>query len=141
DVVLSGVGRDRFASAPAAIRHHHAYLQGLLEHSLEVAEIAVALAAKQPYAGLIDRDMVVVGALCHDVGKTETYEWLGVPIRISTSGYLRSHVARGAEMVTAIVAEEPSGLRPADVDLLRHIIESHHGQLDWGSPTPPRCLE
>ena len=145
DLVFDCLGRERFATAPAAVSHHHAYIGGLLEHSVEVAELAVAMASAERYASLIDRDMTIVGALLHDLGKLESYQWEGVPIRISRAGRLRSHVTRGAEIVAVAVSNgwaiESGAVSQADVDLLRHVIESHHGQSEWGSPTPPRCLE
>lgn len=145
ELVLEYVGREKFMTAPAAVSNHHNYIHGLLEHSVEVAEMAVALASTERYADRIDRDMLIAAALAHDIGKVEAYDWEGVPIRISRSGRLRSHVCRGAEMVGTAVsvtwAIEGNRVAPRDVDLLKHIIESHHGTLEWGSPTPPRTLE
>lgn len=145
DFVLDSVGRERFMTAPAAISHHHNYIRGLWEHSVEVAELALALASSERYAPLVDRDALVVSALLHDVGKPDCFDWEGVPIRISRAGRLRSHVTRGAEIVSVAVANawalESGAVSEADVELVRHVIESHHGQVEWGSPTPPRCLE
>lgn len=145
EVVLDRVGRERFMTAPAAVMNHHAYLGGLAEHSIEVAEMALSLGASDRYAGLLDRDAIVIGALLHDIGKTEEYEWEGVPIRISRAGRLRSHTSRGAEIVALAVSNawslEAGTVSELDVRHVQHVIESHHGQADWGSPTPPRTLE
>lgn len=144
-IVIERVGRERYFTAPAAVSHHHAYIGGLAEHSIEVTEMALALATAERYAAMIDRDLVVIGGLLHDIGKVEAYEWEGVPMRISRAGRLRSHVCRGAEMVRlaasdawALVAGTVSEL---DLTHLQHVIESHHGQAEWGSPSPPRTLE
>jgi 3'-5' exoribonuclease len=139
------IGRDRFFAAPAAVMHHHGYIGGLAEHSIEVAEMALALADTKPYASHVDRDAVLVGALLHDIGKVDEYEWEGVPIRISRLGRLRSHVSRGPELVSRAVAGSmvisDSTLSEMDIRHLQHVMEAHHGLKEWGSPVPPRTLE
>jgi 3'-5' exoribonuclease len=139
------VGYDRFLSAPAAKSHHHAYVGGLAEHSIEVAEIALALADSKAYAQQIDRDAVIVGALFHDIGKLAEYEWEGRPIGISRAGRLRCHITRGAEIITRAVSDRGS-LRSGtvlrtDYEHLLHIVASHHGRPEWGAQVPPRTLE
>lgn len=147
EVVLESewVGYERFLTAPAAKHNHHAYLHGLGEHSIEVAEMALGLAGTRAYSELIDRDAIVAGSLLHDVGKVEEYEWEGTPIGISRRGRLRSHVSRGAEIVACAVQDTYSlragTVSAADVLHVQHVIESHHGQREWGAPTPPRTLE
>lgn len=147
EVVLESeeVGYERYLTAPAAKANHHAYIGGLAEHSLEVCQLALGMAEAEAYAGLVDRDAIIVGALIHDLGKLGEYEWEGTPIGISRQGRLRSHISRGAEMVACALTESCS-LRAgtvlwSDYEHVRHVIESHHGQLEWGSPTPPRTLE
>lgn len=144
-LVLERVGRERYFTAPAAVSHHHAYIGGLAEHSIEVTEMALALATSERYAGLIDRDAIIVGGLLHDIGKLEEYAWEGVPIQISRAGRLRSHVGRGAEIIGQSVADAfalvAGTVSELDVRHLQHVIESHHGQVEWGSPTPPRTME
>jgi 3'-5' exoribonuclease len=144
-LVIERVRRDRYFGAPAAVSHHHAYIGGLAEHSIEVTELALALAATDPYAGLVDRDAIVVGGLLHDIGKVDEYEWEGVPIRISRAGRLRSHISRGAEIVAQAVMDawaiEAGTVSELDLHHVQHVIESHHGQAEWGSPSPPRTLE
>lgn len=145
EVVLDHVGRESYFTAPAAVKHHHSYCGGLAEHSIETAEIAAAIAGTERYADLVDRDATIASAIVHDVGKTESYAWQGVPIRISSRGRLRSHVTRGAAIVETAVYNrweiEAGTVSERDLLLVTHVIESHHGTAEWGSPTPPRSLE
>jgi len=139
------VGYERYLTAPAAKMHHHAYIGGLAEHSLEVAYMALALADNEPYECLIDRDSVIAGAIVHDLGKLIEYEYEGTPIGISRRGRLRSHVSQGSEIVTWAMADtfalKTGMVLRSDYEHVCHVIESHHGQLEWGAPTPPRTLE
>lgn len=125
-----------YLRAPAAKVVHHAYLGGLAEHSLETLRIAFFLAGLRPEA---DRDIVVAGSLLHDVGKTKDYT-LGTVIGMTTEGRLISHIANGFAMlqhrlVAAGLADRPWALH------LGHIMLSHHGDLDPGSPVQPSTME
>jgi len=125
-----------FTGAPAAKLYHHAYLGGLLEHSLAVARLCSFVAHQ--YAEL-DGDLLLTAALLHDVGKTTSYS-LGPPPDLTDEGRLVDHVAEGALIVQrAIDAIEgfPQDLR----NRLLHAILAHHGALERGSPVVPRTLE
>lgn len=146
DVVIDQVGREAFWTAPAAQGHHHAYLRGLVEHSIEVGEIACRIADTEPYGSHIDRDALIVGALVHDIGKVHEYCWQGEPIRFSPEGRLRSHISRGPEIVALATATNSNdlveaGLNPRIIDVVQHVQESHHGMREWGSPVEPCTLE
>ena len=127
---------DRFARAPAAKSFHHAYLGGLLEHTVSVADLADHVC--QQY-GRINRDLLITAALLHDVGKVEelTYDRA---IDYSDAGRFLGHVILGVNLVTDRAARLP-GLSQDKLQLLLHAIVSHHGELEWGSPKRPKTLE
>lgn len=142
---LNGVTvRDLYFQAPAAAKIHHAVVHGLAWHSLEVARMALQLAAVEPYASYVNRDLLIVGSLLHDLGKIEEYAFMGEPIGVSSYGRLRSHLSRGAEIVGLAVANsyalEAGVTSQEDLLAVQHIIESHH-TTDYGSPVQPRCME
>jgi 3'-5' exoribonuclease len=127
---------ERFARAPAAKSFHHAYLGGLLEHTVSVADLADHIC--QQY-GRINRDLLITAALLHDVGKVDelTYDRA---IDYSDAGRFLGHVILGVNLVTDRAARLP-GLPQDKLQLLLHAIVSHHGELEWGSPKRPKTLE
>jgi 3'-5' exoribonuclease len=125
-----------FSTAPAARKIHHAYLGGLLEHTLEVAALAEALLRVYPE---IDRDMLLTGVLLHDIGKIREFTWES-DIDQSDEGRLLGHVVISGQMVEAAIAQLP--YFPGELRLrLQHMIVSHHGRHEWGSPRRPKTLE
>ncbi|BDU75173.1 3'-5' exoribonuclease YhaM family protein [Mesoterricola sediminis] len=128
--------RDAFCRAPAAKSMHHVCLGGLLEHTLSVA--AMADRACGHYADL-NRDLVVAGVLLHDVGKTAelTYQR---SFGYSDAGNLVGHIALEAEWVGR-AADAIPGFPPALRLHLLHIVLSHHGRLEYGSPVVPKTPE
>ena len=128
---------ERWRQAPAAKHYHQAYRHGLLEHSLTVAQGVSALSATFPG---IDRDVAVTGALLHDIGKIEAYEQVGVSIEMSDAGKLQGEIPLGYYMVRRRIEDLPGF--PADVaQAVLHIILSHHGKLEHGSPVTPCTRE
>ncbi|HEY76244.1 MAG TPA: HD domain-containing protein [Thermoflexia bacterium] len=126
----------RFSRAPAARRVHHAYLGGLLEHTLEVVHLCRSVMELYPQ---IHRDLLLTGALLHDVGKTREFHY-ETEITYSDEGRLLGHVVLSLEMVDAALAEVEDF--PEELALrLRHMIVSHHGRYEWGSPRRPKTLE
>lgn len=126
----------RFATAPAAKVHHHAYVGGLAEHTLSVMELC-ALAAE--HYGDIDRDLLLTGAFLHDVGKTAELAVLpGFPY--TEEGSLLGHIALGFAIVRERIAQV-AGFPPDRAADLGHLILSHQGELEWGSPVQPQTLE
>ena len=127
----------RWRLAPAAKRYHQAYRHGLLEHCLSVAQCVSAVAATFPG---VDRDLAVAGALLHDVGKTDAYRTEGSAIDLTDAGKLHGEIALGYYLVRREIEELPGF--PADTaQALLHIILSHHGQLEHGSPVVPCTRE
>jgi 3'-5' exoribonuclease len=127
---------DKFRTAPAAKSMHHVYLGGLLEHSLAIAALVDDVAARYPE---LDRDLLIVGALLHDVGKVEelTYQR---SFDYSDSGKLLGHITLGVEMVDGKLRQLADFPKPLAVHL-KHLLLSHHGQYEYGSPKRPKTLE
>lgn len=126
----------RFYKAPAARRIHHNYGGGLLEHTLSVAGNCVRLADNYPS---LNRDMLVTGAILHDIGKLDEYEMKPSP-RYTTEGRMMGHIVIGAELVGGkIKAMRAEGLDfPVELEwMLKHLILAHHGSLEFGSPVVP----
>ena len=126
-----------FEVAPAAVRNHHAYRHGLLEHSLVVAEAAAAVASQFAH---VDRDLVVAGALLHDIGKTLAYTSGGLAPQMTDSGRLHGEIVMGHDLVRDLIDEDPE-FPPESALRLRHIIVSHHGMREKGSPVVPQIRE
>ena len=123
--------------APAAKYYHQAYRHGLLEHCLSVAEAVSAMSATFPG---IDRDVAVAGALLHDIGKLDAYETVGPSIEMTDEGRLHGEIALGHYRVRATIEQIPEF--PAQTAAaLTHIILSHHGSLEHGSPVVPCTRE
>ena len=127
----------RFQDAPAAKGIHHAYLGGLLEHSLSVARIAESLAAH--YSG-VDRSLLLAGALLHDIGKVDELVMEVAVIDYTPQGRLKGHLVMGSEMV-ADAAAHIKDFPPELLTQLQHLILSHHGRQEFGSPTVPMTVE
>ena len=126
-----------YRNAPAAKRYHQAYRHGLLEHSLTVAQAVSAISATFPG---IDRDVAVTGALLHDIGKLEAYEVQGEAISMSDHGRLYGEIPLGYYRVRRTI-ERLDGFPPALEQAVLHIILSHHGSLEHGSPIVPCTRE
>ena len=127
----------RYRTAPAAKRFHQAYRHGLLEHSLSVAQAVSAISAT--FAG-IDRDVAVTGALLHDLGKLDAYAFAGAAIEMTDAGKLHGEIPLGYFRVRRVI-EELDGFDPATAEAVLHIILSHHGCLEHGSPVVPCTRE
>lgn len=123
---------EAFKAAPGAMYVHHACIGGLLEHTLGVAKICDALCALYP----IDRSLTLAGAVLHDIGKTREFV-VTTNIGISDEGLLRGHIAIGEEMVAQRAAGIPEPLRSK----ILHVVLSHHGEGENGSPQKPKFPE
>ncbi|HEX5726518.1 MAG TPA: HD domain-containing protein [Longimicrobiaceae bacterium] len=135
----TALGR-QFRLHPAAKRNHHAYLGGLLEHSLSVAIACDRLAAHYAAQGArLDRDLLVAGALLHDVGKVRELT-AGRTFAYSDEGHLLGHIVLGLHLVTR-EAEGIPGLPPQRLLHLQHLVASHQGRHEWASPKVPQTLE
>jgi 3'-5' exoribonuclease len=123
--------------APAAKHYHQAYRHGLLEHCLGVAQAVSAISAT---FGGIDRDVAVTGALLHDIGKLEAYSAEQLSIDLTDVGRLHGEIPLGYYRIRRII-EEIEGF-PTDLErAVLHIILSHHGSLEHGSPVVPCTRE
>jgi 3'-5' exoribonuclease len=125
-----------FKKAPAAKNFHHGYLGGLLEHTLSVCEMVLPVASHYPE---LDKDLLLTGAFLHDIGKVKELSFER-KIDYTDEGRLLGHIILGVSMV-----EEKLGSMknfPPELELrLKHLILSHHGEYEFGSPKRPKCLE
>ena len=126
---------NKFASAPAARSMHHAYIGGLLEHSLSMTAIAQTLAQHYLY---VKKDLLIAGTLLHDIGKTAEYA-LESGFAYTEDGRLVGHIVRAIVMIETAAAA--INFPEDDLRYLIHLIASHHGTQEWGSPTVPKTLE
>lgn len=128
--------RPLFKRAPAAKGFHHVYLGGLLEHTLSVTKLLDT--ATQHYKD-VNRDLLLTGGLLHDIGKIYEFDYDRL-VQYSDEGRLIGHIVMGVEMVNekiALIEDFPKTLAME----LRHLILSHHGVLEFGSPKRPKTLE
>jgi 3'-5' exoribonuclease len=127
----------RFRSAPAAKFYHQAYCHGLLEHTLSVGQAVNAISACFPG---IDRDLAVTGALIHDNGKLEAYAQEPTAIDLTDPGRLHGEIPLGYYLVRSTI-ERIGGFSPGLAQSVLHILLSHHGTYENGSPVTPRTRE
>lgn len=125
---------EMFKSSPAGMRIHHAYKGGLLEHSLSVAKLVDSVCR---IYNQLDRDLLVTGALLHDIGKVKEYAVNSNGIEVTTEGELVGHIVIGVEML----AQKARGISYEKFLKLKHLIASHHGEFEWGSPVLPKTPE
>lgn len=126
----------RFRQCPASQSHHHACIGGLLEHTVSVAGVCRQIALRYPH---VDADLLIAGALLHDIGKVDELSF-EAGIQYTDEGRLLGHVVLGERRVSAAITElgnVPAGLSTR----LLHVLLSHHGELEWGSPKRPSTLE
>lgn len=135
--IFKGDTLARFAQAPAAKKMHHAYLGGLIEHTLSMAHMAEAVARHYP---LINADLLLAGVLLHDLAKIDEFDCTRPPFNYTDRGRLVGHLVLGVEMLRR-AADTVEGLSQDTVDQLAHLILSHHGQLEFGSPVLPMTPE
>lgn len=140
-LLMDAVFRDpdiwqRFASAPAAKSVHHAYLGGLLEHTLSLAGLVRVVARYYPH---LDTDLLTAGALTHDLGKAwEISPELG--FEYTDEGRLLGHIQIGLRVLEEKIAEVPDFPSPLALHL-KHLVASHHGEPSFGAIKPPTTLE
>ncbi len=127
----------RFRDAPAAKVYHQAYRHGLLEHTVSVAQ---AVSAAANFFPGIDREVAVAGALLHDIGKTVAYNDDPLAIDLTDAGRLQGEIPLGYYTVRREIEEIP-GFDPGLAQAVLHIILSHHGSLEHGSPVVPATRE
>ncbi len=127
----------RFASAPAAKTIHHGCIGGLLEHTMEVIDLCCKI--NDMFPGRMSKDILITGAILHDVGKVEEYDTNSFNFDMTDRGKLIGHISIGKEMLDDRIAEIKDF--PHELKLeLEHIILSHHGHREWGSPEIPKTI-
>ncbi|MGQ9575847.1 MAG: 3'-5' exoribonuclease YhaM family protein [Thermoguttaceae bacterium] len=131
----------KFAQAPAGVKHHHAYLGGLLEHVVTLMEVVSRIAPCYPQ---LDRDLLMMGAFLHDAGKVDELSYQR-EFAYSDAGQLVGHLVMGVGLLEQKVREaEKLAGEPLHEELvlrLKHMILSHHGEYEYGSPKLPMTLE
>ncbi|HPS31006.1 MAG TPA: HD domain-containing protein [bacterium] len=139
----SGKIWDLYTTIPAGRSMHHACRRGLWEHSLNVAEIAAYIAEQYEERYNIDKSLIILASLMHDIGKVFEFQLNPVTAmveRYSDRGKLLGHIYMGTTWIEKLV----STVLPDDVDLkveLLHIMLSHHGEYEFGSPKKPKTME
>jgi 3'-5' exoribonuclease len=125
-----------FKTAPAAKKMHHAYIGGLLEHTLSMAILVDKLAGH--YTG-VDRDLLLAGTILHDIGKIREFEFSS-HIDYTSEGRLLSHIVIGIQIIDEkmkLITDFPE----EQAVLLKHLVVSHHGVREFGSPEMPKTIE
>ena len=125
-----------FSRSPAAKQMHHAYIGGLLEHTLSMAVLAEMVGGH--YSG-VDRDMLLAGVILHDVGKIRELDCVS-RIDYTDEGRLLSHIVIGLSMLDEKLRQVPD-FPEIKAQLLKHMLVSHHGERAFGSPEPPKTIE
>lgn len=125
-----------YSKAPAAKGMHHVYLGGLLEHSLAVSALACDVAARYPQ---VNRDLLLSGTLLHDVGKVAELSYQR-SFDYTDEGKLLGHIVIGVQMIEDRVRAIPGFPREL-ATMIKHLLLSHHGQYEYGSPKRPKFLE
>ncbi len=128
---------ERFVRCPGAQSFHHAYLGGLLEHTISVASLCHSLGEQYPH---VERDLLLAAALLHDIGKVDELSF-DVAIGYTDSGRLLGHVVLGMNRLHDAVSRARIKMGGDRLARLEHAVVSHHGELEWGSPKRPSTFE
>ena len=127
-----------FKKAPAAKNMHHAYLGGLLVHTVSMVFLAEKI-ADHYRGGSIDRELLMAGAILHDIGKLREFEYQ-YKIDYSDEGRLLSHIVIGLQMIDEKLDKIQNFPKKLEI-LLKHLVVSHHGTREFGSPEVPKTIE
>lgn len=144
DMINEGVLKDsiktflsnnhEFFNLPAAQIKHHAYEGGLLEHTLQTIKLSLAILDCIDDEVTIDKDLIIAGAILHDVGKINCYEITENGIEITDIFLKQEHIINGITLISQNIKSE-------NIDELIHIVASHHNIKDWGSLIEPKSKE
>lgn len=126
---------ENFKNSPASMYKHHNWIGGLLEHTLSVLSIALDV---MKIHNKLDRDLIIAGCIIHDIGKIKEFKTTS-SIKMTETGMLLGHISEGYDMISKIL----SAIKIDEVKMLKlkHIILSHHGKLEFGSPKIPAFPE
>ena len=134
-ILLNQDIRDGLMKAPAAMKIHHCFVGGLLEHTLSMGRAAVKLC---DHYERLDRSLLLAGCILHDIGKIEELKHCGCAIEYTASGTLVGHIVFGIEILNRFAGPD----FPADAKMqLQHLIVSHHGEPEWGALKAPMTPE
>ena len=131
---------EMYTHSPSAISHHHNYVGGNLEHSVGVIRLCLNICEMYPH---INKDLLLCGALLHDIGKLKEYTYEAA-IDISDEGNFIGHIVIGQQWILEKIKELKANGKDFPVELenqLIHLILSHHGKYEWGSPKMPKHVE
>jgi 3'-5' exoribonuclease len=132
---------DQLKRAPAGVKNHHAYHGGLLEHLVSLMEVALLVSPRYPK---LDQDLLIFGAFLHDIGKIRELTY-SPDLGYSDQGQLLGHMVQGVvildEMIAETVKQSGEAFPESLANQLRHMIVSHHGSYEFGSPKLPMTLE
>jgi len=127
---------EMFQLVPAAKSMHHAYLHGLLEHTLATVRLAIQIAPLYPY---VNKELLIIGALFHDLGKVRE-QGIAAGFEYSDDGRLHGHIMIGYLMVNDYM-NRAEIFPETTMQQLLHMLASHHGTLEFGSPVVPKTAE
>jgi 3'-5' exoribonuclease len=134
NLILDSVWDD-FISAPAATGNHHAYIGGLIQHTVNVTKLALTMS--DTVSEHVNKSLLIVGCILHDIGKIKEYEYEKVIDR-TTSGKLLGHTSLGIMIISRLL---PNDFPIKKSTELFHLILSHHGKREWGAPIEPLMKE
>lgn len=127
---------EQFAKCPAAVSYHHPYVGGLLEHTVSVARMSKSVIDEHP---VLDADLLVAGCILHDIGKVEELEYCR-SLGYTDPGMLIGHLVQAVLMIERRAADIEGF--PAELMMeIQHLILSHHGEFEYGSPKLPMTAE
>jgi len=130
----------KFCQAPGGVKLHHGYIGGLLEHTYDMLRVAVAILPLYPQ---VQADLVLAGIFLHDIGKTEELSY-DMAFSYTDSGQLIGHIVKSLLMINQkadVLRSKGTQIDQAIIDTLGHIILSHHGEYEFGSPKLPATPE
>lgn len=128
----------KFKKSPAALTVHHAWIGGLLEHTLEVVHLCSFISRTYPES--LNKELLIAGAMLHDLGKISEYAVSGVSFQQTDTGKLLGHPVIGCSMLKQKI-DSIQGFSASTAVLLQHMVLSHHGKLEWGAPVKPQTVE
>jgi len=126
----------KFCMAPAAVTYHHPYIGGLLEHTSSMVDMGLKMLEARPE---LNRDQLIAGLILHDIGKIEEFAY-DRAFRYTDRGKLLGHLVIGSEMIRDHANAIPE-FPPHDLELLLHLVLSHHGEHEYGAPRLPVTAE
>lgn len=125
---------NEFFNLPAAKLRHHAYEGGLLEHTLQTLNLSIKIMENLKDEIKIDKNIIIAGAILHDIGKINCYKFDDSGIEITDIFLEQEHIINGVKILSQFIKSEK-------LNELIHIVASHHNIKDWGSPVEPRSTE